>query len=121
MANPSDEVRVSRLMKTVLEEKSSLIIVIITQAKIPIGRLGKPAEIASIVAMLATNGYMTNKVGFLVLILAIDGSIMSQGHHSRWRLDERRYLRGIQNRGWITSRVTATSWYCDKIYKYPRE
>ncbi|OJT08556.1 hypothetical protein TRAPUB_562 [Trametes pubescens] len=28
---------------------------------IPIGRLGKPDEIASIVLMLATNGYMTNK------------------------------------------------------------
>lgn len=32
------------------------------QSKIPIGRLGKPDEIASIVLMLATNGYMTNKV-----------------------------------------------------------
>ena len=33
-----------------------------TKSKIPIGRLGKPDEIASIVLMLATNGYMTNKV-----------------------------------------------------------
>ena len=32
------------------------------QSKIPIGRLGKPDEIASIVVMLVTNGYMTNKV-----------------------------------------------------------
>ena len=32
------------------------------QSKIPIGRLGKPEEIASIVLMLVTNGYMTNKV-----------------------------------------------------------
>ncbi|KAI0806660.1 3-oxoacyl-reductase [Fomes fomentarius] len=32
------------------------------RSKIPIGRLGKPDEIASIVLMLATNGYMTNKV-----------------------------------------------------------
>lgn len=40
MANPSPEVR----------------------AKIPIGRLGKPDEIASIVLMLVQNGYMTNKV-----------------------------------------------------------
>ncbi|KIP04577.1 hypothetical protein PHLGIDRAFT_25521 [Phlebiopsis gigantea 11061_1 CR5-6] len=31
-------------------------------AKIPIGRLGKPDEIASIVLMLVQNGYMTNKV-----------------------------------------------------------
>ncbi|PIL33211.1 hypothetical protein GSI_04661 [Ganoderma sinense ZZ0214-1] len=29
---------------------------------IPIGRLGKPDEIASIVLMLVTNGYMTNKI-----------------------------------------------------------
>ena len=34
----------------------------IAQSKIPIGRLGKPEEIASIVLMLVTNGYMTNKV-----------------------------------------------------------
>ncbi|OBZ75870.1 3-oxoacyl-[acyl-carrier-protein] reductase FabG [Grifola frondosa] len=40
MSNPSDAVR----------------------SKIPIGRLGKPDEIASIVLLLATNGYMTNKV-----------------------------------------------------------
>ncbi|KAI0628878.1 3-oxoacyl-reductase [Trametes polyzona] len=32
------------------------------RSKIPIGRLGKPDEIASIVLMLATNGYMTNKI-----------------------------------------------------------
>lgn len=32
------------------------------RAKIPIGRLGKPDEIASIVLMLVQNGYMTNKV-----------------------------------------------------------
>ncbi|EMD34208.1 hypothetical protein CERSUDRAFT_117110 [Gelatoporia subvermispora B] len=32
------------------------------KSKIPIGRLGKPDEIASIVILLATNGYMTNKV-----------------------------------------------------------
>ncbi|TBU29273.1 3-oxoacyl-reductase [Dichomitus squalens] len=40
MANPTDAIR----------------------SKIPIGRLGKPDEIASIVLMLATNGYMTNKI-----------------------------------------------------------
>ncbi|KAI8974192.1 3-oxoacyl-reductase [Trametes punicea] len=40
MKNPSDAVR----------------------SKIPIGRLGKPDEIAQIVLMLATNGYMTNKI-----------------------------------------------------------
>ncbi|KAI0074705.1 3-oxoacyl-reductase [Panus rudis PR-1116 ss-1] len=33
-----------------------------TRSKIPIGRLGKPDEIASIVALCATNAYMTNKV-----------------------------------------------------------
>lgn len=43
MSNPSPEVR----------------------AKIPIGRLGKPDEIASIVFMLVQNGYMTNKVSSL--------------------------------------------------------
>ncbi|KAI0085902.1 3-oxoacyl-reductase [Irpex rosettiformis] len=32
------------------------------RSKIPIGRLGKPDEIASIVVMLAKNAYMTNKV-----------------------------------------------------------
>lgn len=32
------------------------------RARIPIGRLGKPDEIASIVALLATNAYMNNKV-----------------------------------------------------------
>ncbi|OCH89055.1 NAD-binding protein [Obba rivulosa] len=32
------------------------------KSKIPIGRLGKPDEIANIVILLATNGYMTNKV-----------------------------------------------------------
>ncbi|OCH85371.1 NAD-binding protein [Obba rivulosa] len=31
------------------------------RSKIPIGRLGKPAEIAGIVILLASNGYMTNK------------------------------------------------------------
>ncbi|KAI1785615.1 3-oxoacyl-reductase, partial [Ganoderma leucocontextum] len=40
MANPTDAVR----------------------SLIPIGRLGKPEEIASIVLMLVTNGYMTNKI-----------------------------------------------------------
>ncbi|KAK7679625.1 hypothetical protein QCA50_017337 [Cerrena zonata] len=40
MANPSPEAR----------------------SKIPVGRLGKPDEIASIVVLCATNGYMTNKV-----------------------------------------------------------
>ncbi|KAJ3535678.1 hypothetical protein NM688_g6942 [Phlebia brevispora] len=40
MANPTDEIR----------------------SRIPIGRLGKPDEIASIVVMLVSNGYMTNKV-----------------------------------------------------------
>ncbi|KZT38383.1 hypothetical protein SISSUDRAFT_1047066 [Sistotremastrum suecicum HHB10207 ss-3] len=31
-------------------------------AKIPVGRLGKPAEIAQIVEMLVSNSYMTNKI-----------------------------------------------------------
>ncbi|KAI0713773.1 3-oxoacyl-reductase [Earliella scabrosa] len=31
-------------------------------SKIPIGRMGKPDEIASVVFMLATNAYMTNKI-----------------------------------------------------------
>ncbi|CAL1703097.1 unnamed protein product [Somion occarium] len=43
------------------------------RAKIPIGRLGKPDEIASIVALCATNGYMTNKV------IAADGGWTSGG------------------------------------------
>jgi len=30
---------------------------------IPVGRLGVPDEIASIVEVLVTNAYMTNKVG----------------------------------------------------------
>ncbi|KII84773.1 hypothetical protein PLICRDRAFT_45579 [Plicaturopsis crispa FD-325 SS-3] len=29
---------------------------------IPVGRFGRPEEIASVVEMLAGNGYMTNKV-----------------------------------------------------------
>ena len=37
------------------------------KSKIPIGRLGKPDEIASIVVMLAKNAYMTNKVCSTVL------------------------------------------------------
>lgn len=37
------------------------------RSKIPIGRLGQPDEIAAIVALLATNAYMTNK------IIAADG------------------------------------------------
>ncbi|KAJ3486286.1 hypothetical protein NLI96_g4355 [Meripilus lineatus] len=37
------------------------------RSKIPIGRLGQPDEIAEIVALLATNAYMTNK------IIAADG------------------------------------------------
>jgi len=37
------------------------------RSKIPIGRLGKPDEISDVVALLATNGYMTNK------IIAVDG------------------------------------------------
>ncbi|KAI0648532.1 3-oxoacyl-reductase [Trametes meyenii] len=32
------------------------------RSKIPVGRLGKPEEIAAIVLMLVTNGYMTNKI-----------------------------------------------------------
>ncbi|KAL1947103.1 hypothetical protein VTO73DRAFT_14064 [Trametes versicolor] len=40
---------------------------------IPIGRLGKPDEIASIVLMLATNAYMTNK------ILVADGGYTNGG------------------------------------------
>ncbi|KAI0782098.1 3-oxoacyl-reductase [Abortiporus biennis] len=39
----------------------------VLRSQIPIGRLGKPDEIASIVALLATNQYMTNKV------IGIDG------------------------------------------------
>ncbi|PCH38488.1 NAD(P)-binding protein [Wolfiporia cocos MD-104 SS10] len=32
------------------------------KSKIPVGRLGKPDEIADVVLLLASNGYMTNKV-----------------------------------------------------------
>ncbi|THH29015.1 hypothetical protein EUX98_g5173 [Antrodiella citrinella] len=32
------------------------------QNKIPVGRFGKPDEIASVVVLVATNGYMTNKI-----------------------------------------------------------
>jgi 3-oxoacyl-[acyl-carrier protein] reductase len=32
------------------------------EALIPVGRLGKPEEIASVVSMLVGNAYMTNKV-----------------------------------------------------------
>ncbi|CCM00140.1 uncharacterized protein FIBRA_02167 [Fibroporia radiculosa] len=32
------------------------------KSKIPVGRLGKPSEMADIVLLLASNGYMTNKV-----------------------------------------------------------
>ncbi|KAJ7471956.1 NAD-binding protein [Mycena latifolia] len=47
MANPSDEIR----------------------NMIPIGRLGKPDEVASVVEMLVTNEYLTNK------ILVVDGGM----------------------------------------------
>jgi len=33
-------------------------------AKIPVGRLGKPDEIAEVVLLLASNGYMANKIIF---------------------------------------------------------
>lgn len=55
MSNPSPEVR----------------------AKIPIGRLGKPDEIASIVLMLVQNGYMTNKVHII-----FPSTIQASGAHS---------------------------------------
>jgi 3-oxoacyl-[acyl-carrier protein] reductase len=32
--------------------------------RIPIGRFGHPQEIASVVELLVTNAYMTNKVGY---------------------------------------------------------
>ncbi|KAJ6632592.1 NAD-binding protein [Mycena sp. CBHHK59/15] len=47
MANPSDEIR----------------------NMIPIGRLGKPYEVASVVEMLVTNEYLTNK------IIVVDGGL----------------------------------------------
>ncbi|KAH9930890.1 3-oxoacyl-reductase [Fomitopsis serialis] len=38
------------------------------RSKIPIGRLGKPNEMADIVLLLASNGYMTNKARRLIIV-----------------------------------------------------
>lgn len=41
--------------------------------KVPVGRFGVPSEIASVVELLVTNGYMTNK------IIVIDGGMTATG------------------------------------------
>ncbi|KZV91695.1 NAD(P)-binding protein [Exidia glandulosa HHB12029] len=42
------------------------------KSMIPVGRLGVPQEIASVVEMLATNGYLTNKV------ISVDGGLIAR-------------------------------------------
>ena len=87
MANPSPEIR----------------------AKIPIGRLGKPDEIANIVLMLVQNGYMTNKVCCYVLYTQQFDTYTSTGYLRRRRLDWRRSV--IQR-----DECIATTWYLCLVY-----
>ena len=62
-----------------------MILTSIFQSKIPIGRLGKPNEMADIVLLLASNGYMTNKVclqvsgGRLLLVDCLRQVIVADG------------------------------------------
>ncbi|KAH9857428.1 3-oxoacyl-reductase [Lenzites betulinus] len=49
------------------------------RSMIPVGRLGKSDEIASIVLMLVTNGYMTNKVSDLRLMFSMPQIIVADG------------------------------------------
>lgn len=60
MANPSDEIKVRGrcLAVNLITNKFGAM-----QSMIPIGRLGKPHEVASVVEVLVTNPYLTNKVG----------------------------------------------------------
>ena len=74
---------------------------LVPQARIPIGRLGKPDEIASIAVMLLSNGYMTNKVRNLHALacsklLNLPSSHYAD-HRSGRRLDDRRYLISLQH------------------------
>lgn len=94
MANPSPDARVSvtGTRAKVLRKTNSLNN---KQSKIPVGRLGKPDEIAEVVLLLASNGYMTNKVGasnhFLVGFRSQAADILKD-YRRRWRLDSRRVL-----------------------------
>lgn len=61
------------------------------QSKIPIGRLGQPDEIAAIVALLATNAYMTNKVRlFSRIVITFPANYrIAIDHRGRRRMDLR--------------------------------
>lgn len=45
----------------------------ITQGKIPVGRFGKPDDIASVVELLVANSYLTNKASDTAIL---DSDIM---------------------------------------------
>ena len=57
MAEPSEAAKVSGQNTHARRKRADLV-----QKNIPIGRLGKPSEIADVVYLLASNAYMTNKV-----------------------------------------------------------
>ena len=61
MSNPKEELKVQETFYC-LAPALTKFVCMYTQAKIPVNRFGEPDEIASIVELLITNAYLTNKV-----------------------------------------------------------
>ena len=81
------------------------------QAKIPIGRFGLPDEIASVVAMLATNAYITNKVR--VFRPFCSGAVMP------WLIDYQRFSLLMEVLLRVLSDALAESVSKIRIHSYP--